>query len=73
MFAYIVAFGNIPGTGFSPVFKALLPKRTSSSFLSCSQGFYGDLPGYYLKIILNSNNVYEKSQKKEPAEIPVLL
>ncbi|WP_240628591.1 SRPBCC family protein [Bacillus salacetis] len=62
VFAYIVAFGKIPGAGFFPCIQRFYSqKRTSSSFLSCSPGFLRRLTGYYLKFILNSNKVYEKS------------
>ncbi|RIW28757.1 hypothetical protein D3H55_20890 [Bacillus salacetis] len=40
VFAYIVAFGEIPGAGFFPCIQRFYSrKKTSSSFLSFSPGF----------------------------------
>ncbi|RIW32726.1 hypothetical protein D3H55_12680 [Bacillus salacetis] len=47
---------------FPPVFKGFtLEKERAALFFPAHQGFYGDLPGYYLNFILKSNKVYEKS------------
>ncbi|RIW29694.1 hypothetical protein D3H55_18115 [Bacillus salacetis] len=68
VFAYIVAFGKIPGAGLFPCAQRFYSrKRTNSSFFSFSRGgFYDDIPGYslkfILKFILNSNKVYERRQ-----------
>ncbi|RIW32744.1 hypothetical protein D3H55_12780 [Bacillus salacetis] len=41
VFAYMGAFGKIPDAGFFPCIQRFFSrKRTSSSFLSCSQGFF---------------------------------
>ncbi|RIW28514.1 hypothetical protein D3H55_21750 [Bacillus salacetis] len=50
---------------FSPVYKGELRKKNEQLFsFLLTGGFYDDIPGFYLKFILNSNKVYEKSLVK---------
>ncbi|WP_168412995.1 hypothetical protein [Bacillus salacetis] len=43
VFAYMVAFGKIPGAAFFPVFKGFtLEKERAALFFPAHRGFYGD-------------------------------
>ncbi|RIW33952.1 hypothetical protein D3H55_10150 [Bacillus salacetis] len=58
---YIVAFEKSQVPDFPLYSQVSLSKKRAATVFPASRDFNGDLPGYYFKLILNSNKVYEKS------------